>query len=65
MSDAPSDDIIERLASITRKAHALGVPDKINPLGTLSFLALPVIPSLRLTDQGLFDVEGFRFVPLQ
>ncbi len=31
---------------------------------TLSFLALPVIPSLKLTDRGLVDVEKFSFVPL-
>lgn len=35
-----------------------------SPLMTLSFLALPVIPKLRLTDKGLFDVDNFDFVPL-
>jgi adenine deaminase len=32
---------------------------------TLSFLALPVIPALKMTDQGLFDVGDFGFVPLE
>jgi adenine deaminase len=35
-----------------------------SPFGTLSFLALPVIPELRITDQGLFDVSKQRFLPL-
>jgi adenine deaminase len=35
-----------------------------DPFIALSFLALPVIPALRLTDRGLVDVERFRFVPL-
>jgi len=35
-----------------------------DPFMTLSFLALPVIPELKLTDQGLVDVNQFQFVPL-
>ncbi|MCR4392421.1 MAG: hypothetical protein NUV94_06600, partial [Candidatus Acetothermia bacterium] len=35
-----------------------------DPFMTLSFLALPVIPALKLTDRGLIDVKGFRLVPL-
>jgi adenine deaminase len=35
-----------------------------DPFITLSFLALPVIPALRLTDRGLVDVEGLRLAPL-
>jgi len=35
-----------------------------DPFMTLSFLALPVIPSLKLTDTGLVDVTQFKFVPL-
>jgi adenine deaminase len=34
------------------------------PFGVLSFLALPVIPELRITDQGLWDVAGQQFVRL-
>ena len=46
---------------LRREVRALGcsLPE---PLTTLSFLALPVIPHLRLTDRGLFDVDEFRFV---
>ncbi|MGD8518822.1 MAG: adenine deaminase C-terminal domain-containing protein, partial [Anaerolineae bacterium] len=48
---------------LTAAAHELGctLPD---PLMTMSFLALPVIPSLKLTDRGLVDVNAFDFVPL-
>ena len=42
--------------------YKLGITDAFSPLLTLSFLALPVIPSLKLTNQGLFDVETFTFV---
>ena len=39
-----------------------GGADGIDPFVTLSFLALPVLPELRLTDLGLFDVTAFRLV---
>jgi len=43
--------------------HAQGCTLK-DPFMTLSFLCLPVIPELKLTDMGLVDVNAFRFVPL-
>jgi len=46
-----------------RAAHELGSPLH-DPFMTLSFLALPVIPALKLTDKGLVDVTQFKFVPL-
>jgi len=36
----------------------------VNPFLTLSFLALSVIPELKLTDKGLVEVAGFRIIPL-
>ncbi|RPI57955.1 MAG: adenine deaminase, partial [Chloroflexi bacterium] len=53
----------DQVAALTAAAHALGsrLPD---PLMTMSFLALPVIPALKLTDRGLVDVAAFDFVPL-
>jgi adenine deaminase len=48
---------------ILQVSHQLGV-ELENPFMALSFLALPVIPSLKLTDQGLVDVEQFKLVPL-
>jgi adenine deaminase len=62
-----SDELVERVASqvtgLLAAAHALGSSLR-DPFITLSFLALPVIPALRLTDRGLVDVERFRLVPL-
>ena len=46
------------------KAHEMGVPEGVSPLILLSFLALPVIPSLRITPRGLFDVEQMQFISL-
>ena len=46
-----------------RAAHVLGC-DLASPFGTLSFLALPVIPELHITDQGLFDVAKQEFLCL-
>ena len=40
----------------------MGIPYHVDPCISLSFMALPVIPSLRLTDRGLFDVDAFDFV---
>ncbi len=63
MSDLPLEEVSAQGAALTRAAHDLGctLPD---PLMTMSFLALPVIPALKLTDRGLVDVEKFDLVPL-
>jgi adenine deaminase len=63
MSDRPLEEVRDQVEALTEAAHALGctLPD---PLMTLSFLALPVIPALKLTDKGLVDVNAFDFVPL-
>ena len=63
MSDCTIEDVRDQVEALTAAAHALGctLPD---PFMTLSFLALPVIPSLKLTDKGLVDVNRFDLVPL-
>jgi adenine deaminase len=62
MSDKPSEYIEEKLKVMLEKAYALGVNKDIDPFITLSFLALPVIPEIRVTDIGLFDVTEFKFM---
>ena len=62
MSDAPADELIVRLDEISAKAWGMGVPRDIDAYITLSFMALPVIPKLRITDMGVFDAEKFEFV---
>ncbi len=63
MSEAPFESVRTEMDDLLTAAHGLGSPLK-NPFMTLSFLALPVIPRLRLTDMGLVDVNRFDFVPL-
>ncbi len=62
MSDAPVDTVLEKQRALLAAAHALGADDACDPLVLLSFLALPVIPEVRLTDCGLFDVRTMSFL---
>ncbi len=63
MSDAPLEKVCQHLDDLLSAVGRLGSPLK-NPFMTLSFLALPVIPKLKITDRGLVDVEKFERVPL-
>ncbi len=63
MSEGYAEDAAAGYARLTRRAHELGSPLHA-PYMTLSFLALLVIPELKLSDRGLFDGSAFRFVPL-
>jgi adenine deaminase len=63
MSDRPFEEVNAGLKALLDAAHELG-SGLHDPFMTLSFLALPVIPALKLTDKGLVDVTQFRFVPL-
>ena len=63
MSDRPLAEVHERLRSMERRLNAMGVT-MASPFMTLSFLALSVIPELKITDRGLVDVSHFKLVPL-
>jgi adenine deaminase len=63
MSDRPLADVYERLRSMESRLVALGVT-MTAPFMSLSFLALSVIPELKITDRGLVDVAKFELVPL-
>ncbi|MDQ7028754.1 MAG: adenine deaminase [Ardenticatenia bacterium] len=63
MSDRPLDQVAKADEAIHVVARALGC-QLTSPYMTLSFLALPVIPKLKLTDKGLVDVERFTLVDL-
>jgi adenine deaminase len=63
LSDEPVEDVVERLESLQGMLAEQGVRDAA-PFMTLSFLALSVIPALKITDRGLVDVERFELVPL-
>ena len=58
-----ADVVCRQLEEVNRAAHALGCPLDA-PFGTLSFLALPVIPEIRITTQGVFDVREQSFLTL-
>ncbi len=58
----PWPSVNEKLEAAKAKAHALGVDPGIDPFMTLSFMALPVIPSLRITTRGVFDVTSQSYV---
>ena len=60
LSTEPAEDVSRQLQAAHAAASALGCP-LATPFGTLSFLALSVIPELRITDQGLFDVTRQEF----
>jgi adenine deaminase len=63
MSDQPIETVRRQMDEVLASARQLGSPLH-DPFMALSFLALPVIPSLKLTDRGLVDVEQFDLVPL-
>ena len=62
MSDEPLKTINEKLEKAKEKAFDLKVNNGIDPFMTLSFMALPVIPKLRLTTRGVIDVENQKYV---
>lgn len=63
MSDRPIEEVRDRMAELIAVARQLGSPLH-DPFMAMSFLALEVIPALKLTDRGLVDVDRFDFVPL-
>ena len=63
LSDAPFGEVVERGGAIVAAARELGC-QLDSPFQTLAFLTLSVIPRLKITDQGLVDVDRFEIVPL-
>lgn len=62
MSDEPLTTVNEKLENAKSAAYNLGADKSIDPFMTLSFLSLPVIPSLRITTKGVFDVENWKML---
>lgn len=63
MSDQPIEQVRDQMTALLKAARQLGSPLH-DPFMAMSFLALPVIPALKLTDHGLVDVEKFELVSL-
>jgi adenine deaminase len=64
LSDAGLDDVVASSLACNAAAHGLGWSGA-TPFLTLAFLALSVIPHLKITDRGLVDVDRFELVPLE
>jgi adenine deaminase len=66
MSDQSAEWVDRKLGCIHEIAHGvLGVSKNVEPLMTLCFMALPVIPEIKMTDAGLFDVTEFKFMSVE
>ena len=62
MSDCPLTEMNEKLEGAKAAAFRLGVKEGIDPFMTLSFMALPVIPTLRITTRGIIDVVTQQYI---
>ena len=66
MSDQTGEWVDKKLTSLHETAYQkLSINRDVEPVMTLCFMALPVIPELKLTDMGLFDVTKFEFIPME
>ena len=66
MSDQSGEWVDKKLTAILEKAYQeLGVNADVEPVMTLCFMSLAVIPEVKLTDMGLFDVTKFAFIPVE
>lgn len=62
MTAAPVNDVLEIQQALLDALYSLGARRDSDPLIALSFMALPVIPAVKLTDEGLFDAVNFKFI---
>ena len=66
MSLKPGDFVRSKLDALEKKAREMGVKEEIeDPFLQLAFLSLAVIPELKVTDLGLFDVKTFKVIPIE
>ena len=66
MSDQTGEWVNEKLIAIHQDAFdKLGIHKEVEPVMTLCFMSLPVIPEIKITDMGLFDVTKFCFIPIE
>lgn len=65
ISDLDYQSVYERLNHLNKALLDLGFTGNFNPFIALSFMALPVIPEIKITDIGLFDVRNFKHIPIE
>ncbi|MDD5096749.1 MAG: adenine deaminase [Candidatus ainarchaeum sp.] len=61
MSDQPAEGVARKIDELEEEIKRLGCTFR-HPMGTLSFMALPVIPEIKISDKGLFDSQNFEFM---
>lgn len=62
ITNLSEDEVQDKLHKMIEISKKLGIKSCYDPFITMSFLALPVIPEIRITDKGLFDVKSFKFI---
>ncbi len=62
ITERPVDEVLKDLENLHNAIDIIAPKINFNPFLTLSFLSLPVIPSLKITDKGLFNVDKFSFI---
>jgi len=65
MTSDTIENVEKNLKRLLKTARGLGIEEGVDPFMTLSFMALPVIPHLKLTDKGLFDVDKFEIISIE
>lgn len=65
MASMPTDNVLQSLKELHDALHLIGSQTDFHPFVALSFLSLPVIPALKITDTGLFDVTRFEHIAIQ
>lgn len=63
MSDKPGNEVANKSILLNELVNRMGCPLE-NPFSTLSFMALPVVPEIKITNKGLFDVDENKFMDL-
>lgn len=64
ITSSSSKEVISDLNNLHSSLKAISSKIDFNPFLILSFLSLPVIPEIKITDKGLFDVTNFKFIPI-
>lgn len=62
MSDRPAQEVQKKIGEMVKRARKMGVCDGVDPFTTLSFMALTVIPEIRLIESGIFDVCKMKLI---
>ncbi|WP_379150673.1 adenine deaminase [Paenibacillus sp. sgz5001063] len=65
LSEQSYEQVYTEMKQLYAAMREIGAPDNFNPFLTLSFLALPVIPALKLTDRGLFDFASYSHIGIE